>query len=578
VLGTWSVVAEVDAMGSPRVLDARWSPGGRVTGRKTAQRLGDPRWLCASLDQPQRAGANVDCRPALRQVHVPPRNDRELPAHAEVPTSVVRLRFRGPAVDAVTGRTPSLRLQFGTRELRWTPPPPPAKRAASAGDLQVLHANGSPDQSLDVVIVGDGFTADGEYAFLVAAKACAEGWLNFPPYQHSMNLVNSYALFVPSAQSGADHPSKGKWVDTAFDTTFEYAGVERLAVANTSKVMATVNQAFPQADLVVVLVNDPQYGGSGGSVPVVSLHVQSIDVLRHELAHTIADLADEYTAPYPGYPDDDHEPNVSHYSNLFPPKWQAWVTPGTLIPTPASAIESPTTPIGAYEGAKYKSAGVYRSTPNCFMRELGADFCPVCAEAIVLAVAAETDMLREWTPVQSTINCVLPNCPVLQVLVADLPQAVVEWWRGDTLLGKGTSWQPGPNDVGSGTVHAWVRDATPLVRHDPEVLQVETHSWLVTVQAAEPVPDAGTQPDVDADAAIEATADSDPNASEGFTSDGALAQDTGGAQPASPPWKPDGCSTRPAAPGSSTWTCVLLAALAIHTVRRNRRNGGRSWT
>jgi hypothetical protein len=40
-------------------------------------------------------------------------------------------------------------------------------------------------------------------------------------------------------------------------------------------------------------------------------------------------------------------------------------------------------PVGAYEGAYYAARGRFRPSFTCKMREVGADFCPVCADAII---------------------------------------------------------------------------------------------------------------------------------------------------------------------------------------------------
>ena len=41
-----------------------------------------------------------------------------------------------------------------------------------------------------------------------------------------------------------------------------------------------------ERDFLVVLVNDTEYGGSGGSVLVASLNAQSIELVLHEAGHT----------------------------------------------------------------------------------------------------------------------------------------------------------------------------------------------------------------------------------------------------------------------------------------------------
>jgi len=346
-------------------------------------------------------------------------------------------------------------------------------------ELQSIHKAGDSTVCLDLVFVADGFTALEKEAFWSAATAASEALLNFAPYSASQGLINTHALFVASAQSGADHPSVGRYVDTAFDTTFEYGGFQRLAVANNTKVLQIVDAALPDFDLAVVLVNDAQYGGSGGPVPVASLDTAALSILRHELAHNIAGLADEYTAPYPGYAPGDPEPNVAAAQHLQPPKWQAWVTPGTPIPTDPSAALGPQLPIGAYEGARYQETGMFRPAPQCLMRALDQPFCPVCAQAVTLGIAARTEMLRAREPASGCVSCTIGLCPVFAVATADVPTLAVTWrWNG-ARVGSGATFLPGPDVNGSGTLTAEVIDTTPLVRDDPNNLLVESVSWQI---------------------------------------------------------------------------------------------------
>ena len=51
----------------------------------------------------------------------------------------------------------------------------------------------------------------------------------------------------------------------------------------------------------------------------------------HEFGHTFADLADEYTTAYPGYPPGDGEPNVDYDSSGAALKWLAWVDAGLPV-------------------------------------------------------------------------------------------------------------------------------------------------------------------------------------------------------------------------------------------------------
>src|SRR6185436_17703180 len=102
------------------------------------------------------------------------------------------------------------------------------------------------------------------------------------PYVQYASYVNWTTYFVASAQSGVDHPPYqsecsttsccsdteaqsdprfGQFVETAFDGTFCTAQIHRLATVDGSKVLAAAS-AVPDWDEILVVLNDPVYGGS----------------------------------------------------------------------------------------------------------------------------------------------------------------------------------------------------------------------------------------------------------------------------------------------------------------------------
>ena len=423
---------------------------------------------------------------------------------------------------------------------------------ASEVSYEWLHHGGASADAFDIVVVGDGFTAKEKAAFFLAANQLAVALTGWGPYGNYAALLNIHGLFVASNESGADHPSQGVYRDTAFDTAFDVGGIERLAVADDAAVLALAGSAFPDMDLALVLVNDTAYGGSGGTVPVASRHAASVHILRHELAHTLSGVADEYTAAQGVYPPGDAEPNVTSKAHLQPLKWQHWVTPGTPVPTPDDLAVADFTPVGAFEGARYQAKGMFRPAPACLMRTLDKAFCPVCEEAMVLALAQATTTLRARFPLAKALTCSAgtpapggpPACPVFQVQTAALTHLQVQWRRGDMPVGTGPTWQPGPGDVGQAVLVAEVADKTPVVRSDPNHDLVEWTQWDLTVLAGRPPSDQG-----DAAAAVDAGQD-----------DVAAAE-----PPANPPANAPGCATAtvPSPAGFASGFGLFLGAWAL---------------
>jgi hypothetical protein len=191
-------------------------------------------------------------------------------------------------------------------------------------------------------------------------------------------------------------------VDTYFDGTFDYYDIERLTHADEVKVLEVVTGLVPEVDLVVLLLNDGAYGGAGGVVPMVSANAQSIQILVHELGHSFANLADEYTDPFPDYPPGDDEPNVDFDATFADIKWNVWIDGGTPLPTPLAAATDAYHPVGAYEGARYLTTGIYRPAPHCLMQSLSYAYCDVCREALVRGMYLQVTPLDAALPAGTT--------------------------------------------------------------------------------------------------------------------------------------------------------------------------------
>jgi hypothetical protein len=289
---------------------------------------------------------------------------------------------------------------------------PAAVAASGATAVDVIQATGSPANRLDVLIVAEGYTAGQHAAFLADVDSLLASFFELTPYHEYRGFLNVAALFVASPEAGADHPPyrstcaagdgsccpdpaasgdprAGTFVDTAFDGQFCTLGVQRLLTVNDFKVLAAAT-AVPDWDLILVLVNDPTYGGSGGEMAVVSTDARATQIAQHELGHSFAQLADEYATAYPGYPGCSDvvgsapcESNVTDEIRRDRLKWAAWVLPDTPLPTPP---DDPTlaTAVGMFEGARYQASGMYRPRVTCLMRELGRPLCEVCRQAFVL--------------------------------------------------------------------------------------------------------------------------------------------------------------------------------------------------
>jgi len=277
-----------------------------------------------------------------------------------------------------------------------------------------LAATGNPANRVDLLIMGDGYTAAQSAQFNADAAAVETAFFSITPYAEYANYVNTTALFSASSQSGADHPPynascisgdpsccadttmlsdplAGTFVNTAFDGRFCAYNIHRLLVVSNSKILAAA-AAVPDWDAIFVVVNDTTYGGSGGSIAVASMHPSAPDVIRHEYGHSFTGLADEYESAYPGYPGCSDltspacEANVTDVTSRPLIKWGPWIDPSTPVPTPEGSGYG--ADVGLFEGARYLSSGMYRPRESCLMRALGVGFGEVCSQAYILKLYA----------------------------------------------------------------------------------------------------------------------------------------------------------------------------------------------
>ncbi|WP_243061215.1 M64 family metallopeptidase [Nocardioides sp. SR21] len=276
-----------------------------------------------------------------------------------------------------------------------------------------------PANRVDLVILGDGYTAAEQADFAADAAAVADGLLDIAPYSTYAGFLNVVGVFAPSAQSGADHPpyqdgcaggtthpitccpdptapASGTYRTTRYESSYCYYGIQRLMVpTNEGQVYADATAAYPAWDQLLLVVNDPEYGGSGGAIATTSTDPSGVEVMRHELGHSLLWLDDEYADDTPGYPgctDVARRPslgpcqaNVTDATTRGTLKWRRWVKASTPIPT---RPPTPSSVVGLFLGAHYSSDTYYRSCDECLMRYLQRPFGSVAAEQLPVRLYA----------------------------------------------------------------------------------------------------------------------------------------------------------------------------------------------
>ena len=312
-----------------------------------------------------------------------------------------------------------------------------APTGVDAGPLITVKRSGDPAQKLDVLILGDGYTAAERGKFERDARRLADALLAIEPFRTRQTDINIWALSPPAAQSGISRPSQGIYRRSPVGSTYDAFGSERYILTFENKLFRDIAANAPY-DVVEILVNTNTYGGGGifGQFSTVAAdNAWAEYVFVHEFGHHIAGLGDEYYTSDVAYlPSADRvepwEPNVTALLDPANLKWKDLVQPGTPMPTPwpkesyeryaadtqqkrrqIRAENRPETDmdslfreqqahdtallssgpyagrVGAFEGANYEARGYYRPQTDCIMFTRDqVPFCLVCRRAIEVVV------------------------------------------------------------------------------------------------------------------------------------------------------------------------------------------------
>ena len=264
-------------------------------------------------------------------------------------------------------------------------------------DTDTLLYHGHLDKFINLVVLGDGYTANEQEKFIKDAKNVVDYLFTVSPFKLYKGYFNAFAVKVISNEQGAIHPNTASDCksanvpvsnpDTYLQCSFDVNGIHRLIVPkNTPRVIQVLSANFPAYDQVIIISNSPHYGGSGGSFATLTTNSRSAEVAVHEIGHSFANLADEYWA---GDNYARERPNMTQETNPALVKWRNWMNENG---------------VSIYQhGSTGVPANWYRPHQNCKMRFLNAPFCSVCSETIIERIHALTNPIVSYHPVGNKV-------------------------------------------------------------------------------------------------------------------------------------------------------------------------------
>jgi hypothetical protein len=289
-----------------------------------------------------------------------------------------------------------------------------------ADSMTVLRRAGPPGTKRNIAVLGDGFTAADQATYNQwVDTTLIKGVFGHDYYSEDASAFNIYRVNLESVDSGVSvrtYDEKGT-VDPSDDTVASET-IRNTALGiifsgswshcwleygpNTETLLqAALNAWVPDANEILVVLNNPNYGGCGGGGRA---HVpMGVDwtVIAHEFGHGIGGFADEYsvTGNYTG--GEQGWINLTTITDRATTRWRQFIDPTTPLPTgvgaganynqgPRPATWSSNFDAGLFEGGGTLNTGIYRPVENCRMNGNSPEYCPVCYTSIKTNRDSET--------------------------------------------------------------------------------------------------------------------------------------------------------------------------------------------
>ena len=303
-----------------------------------------------------------------------------------------------------------------------------------AGNWTALVDNGPAAIKVDLVVLGDGYTAGQRDKFLSDARRATDALFAIEPFRSRREDFNVRAVWSPAAHEGISRPRADVFRESPLGARYNSFDSERYVLTLEDRAWRDVAAVVPY-DFTLILVNERKYGGGGifGLYSTAAADSGYADYLVvHEFGHHFAGLGDEYyTSPvayeeFAGGRGEPWEPNVTALLDPDSLKWSDLVEQPTPLPTPwekqafekksralqktraemraAGASEEAMEElfregqeyftrtlgeerfagkVGAFEGAMYEAQGFYRPMADCLMfTRDDVGLCSVCRRAV----------------------------------------------------------------------------------------------------------------------------------------------------------------------------------------------------
>ena len=243
-----------------------------------------------------------------------------------------------------------------------------------------LVDNGPAANRVEIVVLGDGYELDHQRAFDELAEDVPPLFERVEPFREYWSYLNFVRGVCLSAQAGVD--GFGRQYDTllggcTLDTDAGHVGVD-------AKRVHDVLAQIPGSDgIALVFVKLGLLGTGGDGLAVIGGRDARIAV--HEFGHALAGLGDEYSDHTHRRGGVYERVNIASTDDPKLVPWKHW-------------LDARHPNVGIHQGGSGQVMGAWRPTAaGCIMND-GEAFCPVCREALLLAIYAIVDPIESVSP------------------------------------------------------------------------------------------------------------------------------------------------------------------------------------
>ena len=278
-----------------------------------------------------------------------------------------------------------------------------------ADSVTQLRAAGPVGTKLNLAILGDGFTAADQGAYNTwVQNTVINGVFGHDYYLEDASAWNIWRVNLESVDSGVstvtydEHGTPDDSSDdtvqsrvnhnTALDMIFSGSWAHcwlEYGSHTEARIQAALKKWVPDYDFVLIVLNNPAFGGCGGGGRAHVPMGVGWDTIAHELGHGVGGFADEYSVAGTYSAGEPGVVNLTINTNRATTKWGRFISPTTPVPTgvgSAANYNQGTRPagwdssqdVGLFEGGGTNNRGVYRPVENCRMNGNSPPYCPVC--------------------------------------------------------------------------------------------------------------------------------------------------------------------------------------------------------